>query len=163
MSPLTRGLWDNVVHALPCAELVVAAVGSTWPTRFSGLALTVRRDLRLRLDLLLSHRCYKHAHRACDRSVSRYDPELNGVVPQNARRAFPGASSGAEEVLRRDSCRGRRRDFGACACRCRAISVVSCNRSSMRKCARPADACTNGSGDAKLVRGAYRVVAAGEL
>src|SRR5215472_3588815 len=48
--------------------------------------------------------------------------------------------------------RGRRRDFGACACRCRAISVISCNSSSTRKCERPADACTNGSGDAKLVQ-----------
>jgi hypothetical protein len=54
--------------------------------------------------------------------------------------------------------RRRCRGFGRCAGVCWAMSVANRNRSSMRKCERPADIRTNGSGGARLVHavGRYR-------
>ena len=54
--------------------------------------------------------------------------------------------------------RRRCRGFGRCAGACWAMSVANRNRSSMRKCERPADIRTNGSGGAMLVHavGRYR-------
>jgi hypothetical protein len=54
--------------------------------------------------------------------------------------------------------RRRRRDLGRCAGVCWAMSDANRNRSSTRKCERPADVRTNGSGGAMLVHavGRYR-------